>query len=153
MNFTDSKKNELYSQVQKDLKKANEFEDEYEDQYEEEEDEDEEEEEDGDFDANELLNLTDYQNKRKGATTGFTSAAPATSQAVKKQTAPLEIENDYDDEDEQQEDDDDGGWGDDWGAPKKKEDLSKFDYNNTNLNKLSNEQLALHKKKMDEKFH
>ena len=27
--------------------------------------ENEEEEEDGDFDANELLNLTDYQNKRK----------------------------------------------------------------------------------------
>jgi hypothetical protein len=29
------------------------------------EDEEEEEEENDDFDANELLNLTDYQNKRK----------------------------------------------------------------------------------------
>jgi hypothetical protein len=39
-------------------------EEDYEDQYEEEEEED-----DADFDANELLNLTDYQNKRKQAAT------------------------------------------------------------------------------------
>lgn len=46
----------------------------------------------------------------------------------------------------------DDGWGDDWGAPKK-EDFNNFDYKNTNLNKLSNEQIAQHKKKMDENFH
>ncbi len=42
----------------------------------------------------------------------------------------IEISNDFEEEDEGD------AWGDDWGAPKK-EDLSKFDYQNTNLNKLS----------------
>jgi len=32
-------------------------------------------------------------------------------------------------------------------------DLKNFDYDNTNLNKLSDAQIAMHKKKMDEKFH
>jgi len=56
----------------------------------------------------------------------------------------IEISNDFEEEG-------DDGWGDDWGAPKK-EDFSKFDYQNTNLNKLSDAQIAQHKKKMDEKF-
>ena len=37
----------------------------YKDDFEDDFEQDEEEEEEGDFDANELLNLTDYQNKRK----------------------------------------------------------------------------------------
>lgn len=103
----------------------------YEEQYEDEDD-------DGDFDANELLNLTDYQNKRKQLQDKPSMAAAAKP----SHDGAIEISND----------DDDDGWGDDWGAPKKP-DLSNFDYKNTNLNKLSNEQIALHKKKMDENFH
>ena len=46
--------------------KAPQFDEEYEDEFEDGFGEDEEEDDDcGDFDANELLNLTDYQNKRK----------------------------------------------------------------------------------------
>mmetsp|Transcript_27498 Transcript_27498/g.20662 ORF Transcript_27498/g.20662 Transcript_27498/m.20662 type:complete len:111 (+) Transcript_27498:485-817(+) len=90
------------------------------------EEEDEEEEEEEDFDANELLNLTDYQNKRKGV--------------VKKKDS------------DQFEDD----WGDDWAAPPKKQenykDLEEFDYHNTDLNKLSDAQLARHKQKMELDF-
>lgn len=98
-------------------------EEEYEDQYEEEEDEDD----DGDFDANELLNLTDYQNKR-GKAIVTAESKPAMLAASK----PLNISKDNDFEE------DDDGWGDDWGAPKK-EDFTNFDYKNTNLNKLSND--------------
>ena len=65
----------------------------------------------------------------------------------------IEISNDFGDDDEDDDDGgDDDGWGDDWGEPKK-EDLKNFDYENTNLNKLSAVQIAAHKKKMDEKFH
>lgn len=64
----------------------------------------------------------------------------------------VEIENEYDDEDDKDEEDD--GWGDDWGAPPKKKplNLEGFDYQNTNLNKLSDFEIAQHKKKMDENF-
>jgi hypothetical protein len=101
-------------------------EEEYDDQYEEEEDED-----DGDFDANELLNLTDYQNKR--GKLNENGGKPAMLAASK----PMSISKD----DFEEEEEDDNGWGDDWGAPKK-QDLNNFDYKNTNLNKLSNEQIA-----------
>ena len=49
---------------------------------------------------------------------------------------------------EEEENDD---WGDEWGfsSNKKEEDLDNFDYQYTNLNKLSNAQLEKHKKKMD----
>ena len=97
-------------------------EEEYDDQYE------EEDEDDGDFDANELLNLTDYQNKR-----GKLNEKPAMLAASK----PMNISKD----DFEEEEEEDNGWGDDWGAPKK-QDLNNFDYKNTNLNKLSNEQIA-----------
>ena len=47
-------------------KAAPQFDEEYEDEFDDGFGEDEEEDDDcGDFDANELLNLTDYQNKRK----------------------------------------------------------------------------------------
>lgn len=46
-------------------------------------------------------------------------------------------------------------WGDAWGSNKKADnldDLEGFDYDNSNLNKLSNAQLERHKLKMDQKF-
>ena len=149
-----SEKQSLYNQVQKDLKQANDDEDEdeeeeeYEDQYEEEEDDD-----DGDFDANELLNLTDYQNKRGKPLTTPTPAAATSAVNKMTQGAAIEIDNEYDDEEE--ENDDADGWGDDWGAPKKTAATkidSNFDYANTNLNKLTQEEIAAHKKNMDQKF-
>lgn len=51
--------------------------------------------------------------------------------------------------------DDGDAWGEDWGEPKKPEtkiDFGKIDYSTMNLNKLSTEEIAAHKKKMDEKF-
>lgn len=57
----------------------------------------------------------------------------------------IEISNDDVDED------DGDAWGDAWGDKPYKVD-DNFDYQNTNLNKLSTEQIAAHKKKMDEKF-
>lgn len=117
------------------------------------EDEDEygdEEDDDGDFDANELLNLTDYQNKRRQNQSVHSSSTSQQQQkAITKvgKDGAIEISNDYYDEDE----DDDDGWGEDWGN-QKEENLDNFDYNNTNLNKMSNQQLEKHKKKMDEKF-
>ena len=61
----------------------------------------------------------------------------------------IELNNDIEDDEE-----DENSWGDDWGNFNKKanNDLDNFDYENTNLNKLSDEQIAKHKKKMDEKF-
>lgn len=47
----------------------------------------------------------------------------------------------------------DDDWGDDWGEEDEKEkDYSKFDYQNTNLNKLNDKDLAAHKKNMDKGF-
>jgi len=44
-------------------------------------------------------------------------------------------------------------WGDDWGGEQPvQKDYSKFDYKNTNLNKLSDQELAAHKKNMDKGF-
>ena len=102
----------------------------------------------GDFDANELLNLTDYQNKRKQtnqqSSMGSSQANPLTK--VGKDGA-IEISNDY------YEEDDDNAWGEDWGAvPEKQDDLDNFDYSNTNLNKLSQAQIEKHKKNMDKNF-
>lgn len=109
--------------------------------------EEDEEEEDGDFDANELLNLTDYQNKRKQ---NQQPAATATGGNKQGQTVgkdgAIEISND-------DFEDDGDAWGDDWGQPKQEKiDFAKVDYSTMNLNKLSTEQIAAHKKKMDEKF-
>jgi hypothetical protein len=64
----------------------------------------------------------------------------------------IEISNDYYDE-EEDEDDNGDAWGDDWGDNNKDdENLDNFDYNNTNLNKMSTEQIAKHKKNMDKEF-
>ena len=92
--------------------------------------------EDGDdgFDANELLNFDDYKNKRK--------TQPPAPVVEKKKSPPRYVKNDYD----FGEDD----WGDDWGNDD--DELDNFDYNNANLNKLTDHELDKHKKKMDEKF-
>lgn len=52
----------IFNKQKEDQKK---FEDDFGDDFEDDFEEEDEEGEDGDFDANELLNLTDYQNKRK----------------------------------------------------------------------------------------
>jgi hypothetical protein len=67
--------------VKQEEEEEEEEEEDYENQYEEEEEED-----DADFDANELLNLTDYQNKRKQAEK--LRAAQALKETKKKQVAP-----------------------------------------------------------------
>ena len=46
---------------------------------------------------------------------------------------------------------DENDWGDDWGNDDN-DDLDNFDYDNENLNKLTDAQLDKHKKKMEEKF-
>mmetsp|Transcript_8225 Transcript_8225/g.10770 ORF Transcript_8225/g.10770 Transcript_8225/m.10770 type:complete len:93 (+) Transcript_8225:827-1105(+) len=62
---------------------------------------------------------------------------------------------------ESDEDDDDNAWGEednDWGENTQQKraanfaDLKNFDYANTDLNKLDDEELALHKKNMDGNF-
>lgn len=52
------------------------------------------------------------------------------------------------------EEEDDWGGSDDWdtSAPQKDVDLSKVDLRNTNLNKLSDNDLAAHKRAMDKDF-
>lgn len=120
----------------------------------------EDEDDDGDFDANELLNLTDYQNKRKQSQQTYQSSSTVNNN-LKSSGGPLtkvgkdgaiEISNDYYDE-EEDEDDNGDAWGDDWGDNNKDdENLDNFDYNNTNLNKMSTEQIAKHKKNMDKEF-
>ncbi|CDW76243.1 UNKNOWN [Stylonychia lemnae] len=135
----------LYGNKQKEDQKK--FEDDFGDDFED-DFEDEEEDGDGDFDANELLNLTDYQNKRKQSQQMSSNTNTNKYNPTVGKDGAIEISND-DDEFE----DDGDAWGDDWGEPKQKKiDFDKFDYQNTNLNKLSTEQIAAHKKKMDEKF-
>jgi hypothetical protein len=89
--------------------------------------------------------LTDYQNKRNNNTATATKGA----------ATPLARPTVHISDDEEEDAGDDGGWGDDWGnSPKAKTKGidDNFDYKNTNLNKLTNEEIAAHKKKMDENF-
>ena len=102
------------------------------------------EDESENFDANELLNFSDYRNKRQ---------APAvTKSALQQKHSTKDALNANKGEELDQEDD----WGasDDWGAdPVPKEvDLAKVDLKNTNLNKLSDADLAAHKRAMDKDF-
>lgn len=102
-----------------------------------------------DFNANELLNLTDYQNKRQAKET-------------KKLQPPkaISIKDVFDDKKREnlnrmaEEEEDDDGWGDsgDWGDTKKVPEaikMSKNEMKNKNLNQLSDRELAAHKKGMD----
>ena len=43
-------------------------------------------------------------------------------------------------------------WGDEWAEESAEKDLQKFDYKNTNLNKLSDKELAKHKANMEKGF-
>lgn len=80
-------------------------------------------EDDDNFDANELLNFDDYKNKRKN------QPEPAKTQNSIPDKKPSPKKYKFEEEDD---------WGDDWGNDDKgEEDLDNFDYDNTNLNKLS----------------
>lgn len=80
-------------------------------------------EDDDNFDANELLNFDDYKNKRKNQP----EVAKIQNSIADKKPSPKKYK--FEEEDD---------WGDDWGNDDKgEEDLDNFDYDNTNLNKLS----------------
>ena len=114
---------------------------------------------DGNFNANELLNLTDYQNKRKARENDkkqqpnqFSAIGETTSKNINvkdildpKKLAEL---NKEDDEDDWDMDDDD------WGDSKKVKDvvLDKNELKSKNLNKLDNDELAAYKRAMDKDF-
>ena len=114
------------------------------------------EEEASDFDANELLDMTDYKNKR-----GIPSPAdiasikpnpanakfPATAQSKFPPPAPQKATPVADEAWELEDEDGDDGWGED-----SMEDLKKFDYKNTDLNKMSDYQIKRHKENMDKEF-
>ena len=115
--------------------------------YDEEDDDDENEK---DFNANELLKLTDLQNKRlenkkvPEVKTPVANKRPALA-------AGADFEMDLDDEDS-----DEDGDGDDWGVPDNyvpnTDDLKDFDYSNTDLNKCGDYELKRHKLNMDKGF-
>ncbi len=102
-------------------------------------DEQDQDDEESDFDANELLDMTDYKNKR-GIPTAAQIAAIKPSLANAKptaQAASVSLQKTAtaavaDEAWELDDDEDEDGWGkDDY------EDLKKFDYKNTDLNKMS----------------
>jgi hypothetical protein len=78
------------------------------------------------------LNLTDYQNKRKQqtSTTGTNHQNNFVSKITKE--GAIEISND-------DLEDDGDAWGDDWGGANANRIDDNFDYQNTNLNKLTTE--------------
>ena len=120
----------------------------------------EQESESGEFDANELLDFTDYKNKRQQAADGKSNNNTTKQNSVFSQKpAGLSIKealNAQTRDELNAEDDDDDDWGasDDWGtsAPQKDVDLSKLDLHTANLNKLSDADLAAHKRAMDKDF-
>lgn len=104
---------------------------------------------DGNFNANELLNLSEYQNKRKKEIEKkeATKPGPATNLNVKDVFDPHKL-------DEMNKDEDDWGMSDDWGDSKalKEVKLDKHELQSKNLNKLDNEELAAYKRAMDKEF-
>lgn len=104
---------------------------------------------DGNFNANELLNLTDYQNKRGKNIPEKTlgSSGPQKNLQIKsvfdtKKNDPIN-----------EEDDDDWGMsGDDWGDLQKEVKLDKNELKSKNLNELNNDDLAAYKRAMDKEF-
>lgn len=99
------------------------------------------------FNANELLNFSDYQNKRRGAVDSQKQTSGALNiKDVLTHNATKLNNNQYDGEIEVNDD-----WGeDDWGD--EEEDIGNVEYKKANLNKLSDAQLAAHKKLMDKDF-
>jgi len=122
------------------------------------------EEEGSDFDANELLDMTDYKNKRGipspsdianiqpkasnakpagSAFPAFSKPAPiATKQEPVKSSTQAAADEAF-----ELDDDEDDGWGED-----NYEDLKRFDYQNTDLNKMGDYQLNRHKQSMERDF-
>ena len=100
-----------------------------------------------DFNANELLNFSEYQNKRKENTMGTTDKN-LNIKDILNGNAAQRINNEYDGGLEVEDE-----WGDEWDSDgENKNDLSNFDYKKANLNKLGDRELALHKKEMDKGF-
>ena len=108
-----------------------------------------EDEDDGfgsDFDANELMDLKDYKNKKPSpakAAPASTKPAPAKNAPNAKSTVTAAADEAWDLED----DDENNGWGEDDYS-----DLKKFDYKNTDLNKMTDYQLQRHKQNMEQDF-
>lgn len=102
---------------------------------------------DGNFNANELLNLTDYQNKRKKEIEKKEGSKPAAANLnVKDVLNPQKL-------DEMNKDEDDWGMSDDWGdKPLKEVKLDKNELQSKNLNQLSDEELNAYKRAMDKEF-
>ena len=95
------------------------------------------------FNANELLNFSDYQNRRRE--TANKSGALNIKDVLNGSAAQKLNNNQYDGEIEIDDD-----WGDDWGD--EDEDEIKEVDKKMNLNKLSDTQLAKHKRAMDKDF-
>ena len=93
------------------------------------------------FDANELLNFTDYQNKRREATnSGNLNIKDVLSGKAAQTQNPK-----YDDQIDIADD-----WGDEW--EESEEDIDGVDYAKANLNKLDDKTLAKHKQAMEKGF-
>ena len=95
------------------------------------------------FNANELLNFSDYQNRRRD--TANKSGALNIKDVLNGSAAQKLNNNQYDGEIEIDDD-----WGDDWGD--EEEDEVKEVDKKMNLNKLSDTELAKHKRAMDKDF-
>jgi hypothetical protein len=113
-----------------------------------------------DFDANELLNFSDYKNKRAEANNSLSNSRPQTANTAVTSAKPMsasyrqgstaagadfEVELD-DDEDV---DSDEDGWGDVDNYVPNTDDLNDFDYKNKDLNKCGDYELKRHKLNMD----
>lgn len=107
---------------------------------------------DGNFNANELLNLTDYQNKRNQRNNDNSkkpSAETTQNINVKDILDPKKLKELNKIEDNE----DDWDMDDDWGDEKVKDVvLDKTELKQKNLNKLGNEELAAYKRAMDKDF-
>ena len=106
-----------------------------------------EEEEGSAFDANELLDLTDYRNKRGNQLPSAADIAAIKPKRPDSSAAKAPVKQSSAAADEAWELEDDDGWGEDDMA-----DLKKFDYQNTDLNKMTDYQLNRHKQNMDKEF-
>ena len=97
------------------------------------------------FDANELLNFTDYQNKRSNRGDAPAGQAANSGNLNIKDVLSGKANQQYDDKIEIADD-----WGDEW--EESEEDISGVDYAKTNLNKLDDKTLAKHKQAMEKGF-
>lgn len=99
------------------------------------------------FNANELLNFSDYQNRRRETAAAASKSGNQTLNIkdVLNGSAAQKLNNQYDGEIEVDDD-----WGDDWGEDEE-EEIKEVD-KKLNLNKLSDAQLAAHKRAMDKDF-